>query len=164
MCSYFLGSSIHRQLAAIGHLEQCARLKKRWPQLLDRPHFAFQCSSPVTNQCKFSKCYTSGATLRFGMTLAHIFASWGYTKISPNNASTVIIKKLGQSWILLKKVMNSSLPPPWHPSEPPKFHCPTPPNRVNAAGQQALIILFFIKNCPWDRVFQIQPIRLYGRL
>jgi hypothetical protein len=39
--------------------------------------------------------------------------------------------------------MNSSLSSPWHPSDPPKFHRPTPPNLADAAGWQALIILFY---------------------
>jgi hypothetical protein len=67
MYSYFKRSSIHRQLAVSSNVPDW---EKKMSAIDGPPHFVFQCSPPVPNQCKFCQCYATGATLKCGVTLA----------------------------------------------------------------------------------------------
>jgi hypothetical protein len=49
---------------------------------MDPPHFDFKCAPPVWNQCKFLRCYATGATLGCGVTLA-VFQYHGGTSRYP---------------------------------------------------------------------------------
>ena len=56
-------------------------------------------------------------------------------------------------------IASSSLAPIWTT----QFHCPTPPTlRMWQGNKHSFYYYFFIKNCPWDKVFWIQLIRWYN--
>jgi hypothetical protein len=67
MYSYFKRSSVHRQLAVSSNVPDWEKkdVCNWWT-----PHFVFQCSPPVPNQCKFCQCYATGATLKYGVASA----------------------------------------------------------------------------------------------
>ena len=110
------------------------------------PHFLLQCSSPVKTM-QIMPMLRHRGNIKMWHDIGQFFVSQGHTEISSNNAST-IIKKLQQPWTSLKKEINSWLPPPWHPSEPPKFYHPIPPTSRMRQDTSTCSTIFFIKNVP----------------
>ena len=117
----------------------------------DGPPFLFQCSPPLSNQCKFCECYTMGATLGCGITWADFLYHWVTLRNSHKNASTDIIKIHPQQWTSPKRVMSSSISHASCPYKPPgpELQHTTPPHHINLAGWKELISLsVYIMTCP----------------
>jgi len=125
---------------------------------MDPPHFDFKCAPPVWNQCKFLRCYATGATLGCGVTLA-VFQYHGGTSRYPQITGPRASEKNHDNY---EHRCNSDELTSFSPVAP-MLTTPTSshntPHLTNVAVRQELVaLIFLVKNCPpgaesWFRWF-----------